>query len=87
MICRQCSNIDSIKNTVFGKEKAPSNRCFFYVRLAFSLFYMVFILGDVVVAVVFQTRVSISDVELCFSRDGVFLVVDEKQHERNRKGY
>ena len=37
--------------------------------------------------VVLQTRASVSDVELCFSRDGVFLVIDEKQHERNRKGY
>lgn len=92
MICRQCSNIDSIKNTVFGKEKAPSNRCFFYVvgfykPFIFDLLYRGFILGNVVVAVVFQTRVSVSDVELCFSRDGIFLVVDEKQHERNRKGY
>lgn len=59
----------------------------FYKPFIFDLLYRAFILGNVVVAVVFQTRVSVSDVELCFSRDGVFLVVDEKQHERNRKGY
>ena len=95
MICRQCSNIDFIKNTVFEKEKAPSNRCFFMSqvfinRLFLTCFCFVlqgFTLGSSVVAVVLQTRASVSDVELGFSRDGVFLVINEKQHERNRKGY
>ena len=62
----------------------------FYKPFIFDLLLLCFIgfsLGSSVVAVVLQTRASVSDVELGFSRDGVFLVINEKQHERNRKGY
>ena len=38
MICRQCSNIDLIKNTVFEKEKGTEQSVLFYAVVFYKQF-------------------------------------------------